>query len=253
MTTNSNKKSHIPEGRSTPDGYLLPDHWVAPQDRLWTKLHSVYVNRVVELLKNAGVHSLLEVGCGDGWNCGKAVEAGMDVVGVDFSQNGIDHCRRLVPQGRFLCSDITEETFRKTFPTPFDGVMFVEVIEHIPPEDCVQVLKNIRTFLKTGGCMVLTTPSTNKENRNPQHYRHFTVDILDGLFKEAGGLTLKHAEGYGDVIFERRYYKLAHFFDNRLFVIKPLREWYQNKYRDKAKATPLDRCHGLILVAEATE
>ena len=58
--------------------YHLPDHWileVKEAGEYFTKMHAAYVQRVVELVKESGARSVLEVGCGDGWNCGKLVGA----------------------------------------------------------------------------------------------------------------------------------------------------------------------------------
>src|SRR4051812_22865136 len=121
--------------------YRLPDHWILDQQKLWTIMHDCYVNRVVDLVVESGASNVLEIGCGDGFNCGKLAAAGLEVAGVDWSENGIAYAKQLVPEGRFLKGDIRDAVFKRTFPKPFDAVILVEVLEHIPPADCADALR----------------------------------------------------------------------------------------------------------------
>lgn len=227
--------------------YLLPDHWVAGNTTIWNVLHEEYVRRVVEIVAGSGARRVLEVGCGDGWNCAKLVEAGLDVVGIDWSKNGIEHASRLVPKGTFYCGDVTDPEFMSRFPERFDAVILVEVIEHIPPEDCVPLLQNISKLVKSGGLFVLTTPSVNFPNDNPAHYRHFTPELLCDLVGQAGDLMVSSIEGYGDIPRERLHWRLARFVKNRIYTVHPIYDWLTERYRRHCRQRPLDRCHGLIL------
>ncbi|HEV8292542.1 MAG TPA: class I SAM-dependent methyltransferase [Tepidisphaeraceae bacterium] len=231
-------------------GYLLPYHWFLPKESIWTSIHDAYVSRVVRLVVESGAKRVLEVGCGDGWNCGQLVKAGLEVTGIDWSANGIDHARRLVPQGSFFCGDLIDSDFKAQFPEPFDAVILVEVLEHIPPEECALALRNITASLKPGGSFVLTTPSVNFPNTNPRHFRHFTPAMLEDLAQHAGELRVKHIEGYGDMRHLKVYEQLLPLVNNRLYSIKPLRRRLQNYVRQRAERTTIDRCCGLIAVME---
>lgn len=231
-------------------GYRLPDHWILHDlepDEPFAKQHGAYVGRVVELLKRSGVRTALEVGCGDGWNCARLVEAGIEPVGIDWSPSAIAYASMLVRGGRFLCGDIRDPEFTARCPEPFDAALMIEVIEHIPPRDCVGTLRNVARVIKPGGRLVLTTPSTNLANTNEQHYRHFDEPTLRQLIEETGGLTVDSIEGYGDVPAEQRYYRWARWVDNRYYLIKPARAWLRRKYEPQRLDTPLSRCAGLIV------
>jgi 2-polyprenyl-3-methyl-5-hydroxy-6-metoxy-1,4-benzoquinol methylase len=228
--------------------YRLPDHWVMPQDNIFAIMHSAYVRRAVQIFNFYRAGRVLELGCGDGWNCGQFADAGMTVTGVDWSVNGIDHARRLVPNARFVCGDAREPAVLAELEPPFDGVALVEVIEHVPPADCPALLRQCADLLKPGGTLVLTTPSVNFPNKNPGHYRHFTADMLRELV-EGAGFHVESIEGYGDVPAERRYYRLARWVDNRVWVLKPARDWLQHRYRRYVLGSPPDRCHGWIVSA----
>jgi len=231
--------------------YVLPDHWVGhalTPDAPFLKLHSYYVGRVIEILKAAGATTVLEAGCGDGWNVGQMVANGLDAVGVDWSKNAIAHAKTLAPQGRFHCGDVRDQAFFEIFPDKFDAVVLVEVIEHIRPDDTVEALRNILAPLRDGGTFVLTTPHVNFPNNNPQHHRHFTADLLKDVVEQVEGMKVTAIEGYGDVERDRAYWRKRRFVDNRLFTIKPLAERMARSH-GYAQPSPMDRCHGLILTA----
>jgi cyclopropane fatty-acyl-phospholipid synthase-like methyltransferase len=234
-------------------GYMLPDHWIMPlrdQTGLWWMDHEAYVARVCEIVKSSGAKTVLEAGCGDGWNCHNLVQCGMDVVGCDWSQNGIDHARRLVPDARFYCGDLTDPEFQRSFSDPFDAVVLIEVIEHIRPDECVTALSNILRFLRPGGTFVLTTPSSNQANDNPQHYRHFDEATLRQLVSSVPGMEIAAVEGYGDATFGRVHEQVMRLFDNRYYRIKPLKRWLDGVYRSKyARQTSAQRCRGWIVTA----
>jgi 2-polyprenyl-3-methyl-5-hydroxy-6-metoxy-1,4-benzoquinol methylase len=231
-------------------GYKLPDHWVLHElknDDLFTMLHSAYVHRVIEIIKSSGAKTVLEVGCGDGWNCGEMVNAGLNVVGIDWSINGIAYASALVPKARFLRADVRSPEFTAQFPNKFDAVALVEVIEHIPPHECVEAIRNIIEPLKKGGTFVLTTPSENFPNDNPLHYQHFTEQKIRQMMSDAGGLTVVSVEGYGDVEAERSYWSKMRWADNRFYSVKPLMKSITDEYRKlKLTEVPLSRSHGLI-------
>ncbi len=230
--------------------YKFPDIWLLDEDCIWTIMHRAYIARVVDLVKDSGAKTVIDVGCGDGWSCGQMARAGLDTVGIDWSKNGIEHAKRLVPDARFLCCDVKDPEFTETFTDPFDAATFVEVIEHIPPDQCVEALRNVRDLVKPGGRIVLTTPSVNFPNDNDTHYRHFTKEILEDLIASAGDLKIQSIEGYGDVEAENRHWARARWVHNRYYTIYPALRHLNQKYASHCTDTPLDRCHGFIVTME---
>ena len=233
--------------------YRLPDHWVLEKAEVKTHfpiMHDAYVSRAVDIIKNTGARTVIEVGCGDGWNCNKLVQAGLNVVGIDWSRNAIAYASILVPDAQFYCGDLRDPEFLERFPQPFDAVVFIEVIEHIPPEDCVNVLRNISASLKKGGVLVLTTPSVNLPNTNSQHYRHFDETTLRELISEVGGLEITSIEGYGDVPCQTKLYRKLRWVQNRYYTIKPIARKLLDGYKKCCLDRPLNRCAGFILKIE---
>jgi 2-polyprenyl-3-methyl-5-hydroxy-6-metoxy-1,4-benzoquinol methylase len=89
------------------------------------------------------------------------VEISPDIVGINWSANAIGYASMLVPGARFFAGDLLDSEFLKKFPEKFDAAALIEVIEHIPPNDCVAALQGISSVLKPGTTFVLTTPSTS--------------------------------------------------------------------------------------------
>lgn len=234
-------------------GYKLPDHWVAheryPND-VFTMLHSAYVGRAIEIIKKSGARTVLEVGCGDGWNCGQMVDAGLDVVGIDWSIRGTAYAAALVPKAQFSRADVTSPEFHQQFPDKFDAVALIEVIEHIRPNECVQAIRNIVAPLKSGGTFVLTTPSENLPLEvNELHYQHFTEKKLRDMIT-ACGLKVVSIEGYGNVPAIDTHWRKMRWADNRFYSIKPLMRYFdEQRGRIKLTGVPLTECSGLILTA----
>lgn len=231
--------------------YRYPDHWLLHEkdpDGLFTLLHTAYVNRVIDILKAAGAQTVLDVGCGDGWNTGAMLKAGLSAIGTDFVQRAINYSRMFVPGGSFICGDLTSAEFKAAHPEKFDAVTLIEVIEHIAPERCAGALRNIADPLKPGGTLVLTTPSENFPNTNDYHYQHFTPEKLKALAGEAG-LVVQAIEGYGDMAADSAHWSRMRWVDNRLYSIKPLAAKLVEQYKRSISLTrtPLDRCKGLIM------
>lgn len=74
---------------------------------------------------------VLDVGCGNGFNASKVLEAGHRVVGIDPSAQGIELCRRTYPAARFERMGGTARVLEELGEEPFDAVISTEVCEHV--------------------------------------------------------------------------------------------------------------------------
>lgn len=231
--------------------YALPDHWVDHKldpDSPFSKLHSYYVGRVVSIIKESGARTVLEAGCGDGWNIAQFVAAGLEVSGCDWSVKGIQYAQMNSPSARLYCGDVRDEEFILRFPDQFDAVALIEVIEHIPPQDAVEALRSLLTRLRPGGIFVLTTPHVNYPNTAKNHYRHFIPQDLVDILEEVGGMEVVATEGYGDVQADRLFWRRMRWFENRHYTIKYFAGRLRKNY-GYTGATSWDRAHGIILTA----
>lgn len=77
-------------------------------------------------------------------------------VGIDVDERALARAREAFPDKEFIRLDIDEERFG--FAEEFDTVLMVALIEHILNQG--HLLRECRAALRSGGELVLTTPTT---------------------------------------------------------------------------------------------
>jgi len=148
------------------DAYLVP-------------LHRTLVQRLVELTPPDGV--ILDAPCGTGQYFGIVVDAGRSVVGVDQSAGMLGQAR-----ARGLAATLAQVDLQElTYDSAFDGVMTIDAMENVPPEDWPLVLANLRRALRPGGHLYLTVEEVDNAE-------------IDAAFDDAQRLSLPAV--YGEVV-----------------------------------------------------
>src|SRR5205085_8965139 len=97
------------------------------------------------------------------------------------------------PRGRHDYHDWSEVTQRHSF-VPYDCVLALEVIEHLPLEEIPSWLGQLAAVLRPGGRLVLSTPNTFYPPaylRDATHRTPLCYDELAGLVA-AAGLEVEH-------------------------------------------------------------
>ena len=100
---------------------------------------------------------VLDLGCGAGRFVAALRQEGADAIGVDLAEGALERARRNVPGAEFSAT---------TEPIPDSSVDLVwcsEVIEHVP--DTAGLLSEARRVLRTGGRVLVTTPSHDLPRR----------------------------------------------------------------------------------------
>lgn len=102
---------------------------------------------------------ILDYGCGVGTISLYLASRGHNVIGLDVSKNAIKAAKtnakklKLKNVKFFLADKINRNKMKKMF----DLVLMIEVIEHVP--DDKKVIKEVSSYLKKDGYLILTTPS----------------------------------------------------------------------------------------------
>src|SRR4051812_17364912 len=110
-------------------------------------MHGRLVPHVLRMAGPVGQRvRVLDVGCGNGYVCGKFLELGCSATGVDLSQTGIELARKTYPKGRFEIMGADNNLLRNLDEKPFDIIVSTEVVEHLysPREyarGCFEALK----------------------------------------------------------------------------------------------------------------
>jgi len=122
-------------------------------DEHWGEIgetHRAFVERFCSMLPAGG--RVLDAACGTGKYFGMVLERGLQPLGVDHTGAYLDAAREKFPQVSTEVRDLQELTFR----AEFDGVMCVDAMEFVPPEEWPVVLERFRWALRPGGHLYLT-------------------------------------------------------------------------------------------------
>jgi ubiquinone/menaquinone biosynthesis C-methylase UbiE len=109
-----------------------------------------YLDEFVSYLPQGG--RVLDAGCGVGIEASYFLERGLRYEGVDLSAKMISIARERNPNVIFQLSDMREMNYKEH---EFDGIMALESLIHFPKGEAERIIRQLRTFLKKGGVLLL--------------------------------------------------------------------------------------------------
>jgi SAM-dependent methyltransferase len=116
--------------------------------------HGDYAAWVRILAERLPEHSpVLDIGCGCGLPATKLLAERFDVTGIDLSEVQTRRARRLVPDARFLCGDVSTQSFP---PQSFSAVVSFYAIIHIPLVEHPGLFEKIAGWLRPSGYLLAT-------------------------------------------------------------------------------------------------
>jgi 2-polyprenyl-3-methyl-5-hydroxy-6-metoxy-1,4-benzoquinol methylase len=140
--------------------HFSPQYWV--KFGLYAnETHREYLQKFLERV--APRSTLLSAACGAGRYDGILLEAGHSVVGIDQSEGMLARAREHFPEVQYKKMGLQEMDFREAF----DGIICMDAMEHVCPEDWPGILRRFQEALKPGGVL------------------YFTVDLAEGDDVEA--------------------------------------------------------------------
>jgi 2-polyprenyl-3-methyl-5-hydroxy-6-metoxy-1,4-benzoquinol methylase len=126
-----------------------PRYWVT-----WgltaDEAHQQYLQKFLKRVIPGG--AILSAACGAGRYDGLLLDAGHPVVGIDQSAGVLARAREHLPQVRYEKMALQEMPFREAF----DGIICMDAMEHIPPEDYPGILCGFQEALKPDGVLYFT-------------------------------------------------------------------------------------------------
>lgn len=166
---------------------VLYDH-IAPA--YWVKFakhpdptHRRFIQKFLERL--APHSAILDAACGAGLYDGILLEAGHSVLGIDQSGGMLAHAREIFPQERYPTLRYEKMGLQELdFQAKFDGVICMDALEHVSPEDWPVILDRFQMAIKPGGVLYLTVDISD-------------ADVVDGAYERARALGLPVV--YGEV------------------------------------------------------
>jgi len=147
-----------------------------------------YLNIVEKNLPKGA--TILELGCGAGMPMTKRLTGHFRMVGLDISKEQLSLAVKNVSKAEFILADMTRLPFAEG---QFDAVAAFYCITHVPREEHIGLLNEIRRVLKPGGLLVVTmgrrdTPGYVEPDwlGAPMFFSHYDGETNTRLVKEAG-------------------------------------------------------------------
>jgi SAM-dependent methyltransferase len=109
------------------------------------------------ILKSSKPKSLLDVGCGGGWNVLDALELGIDAKGIEPVLELKEHGCDLLSKHGHDPERITQNDLSMLYdlePNSLDCIAFLSVLPHVPKSEWNNIHKNISRILKPGGKLI---------------------------------------------------------------------------------------------------
>jgi SAM-dependent methyltransferase len=156
-----------------------PQQGVTPDSLL--ALHEAGYRAVLERM---GEGSVLDVGCGQGFESARFLTPGRVVVGADYSSDAVSTASaRYGPDGlRVAQTDAADLAF---LPGSFDAACSSHLIEHfVDPEPHVAELARV---LKDDGTLFVLTPNEPADFENPFHLHLFDREELRAMLERHFG------------------------------------------------------------------
>ncbi|HSZ85608.1 MAG TPA: methyltransferase domain-containing protein [Puia sp.] len=125
-------------------------------------------------------NNILDVGCGRGWLSNLLMLYG-NVIGIEPVKSVVEYGKNLFPS-LDLRVGVPQDLLNK-YTSHFDIIVCSEVIEHIPDEQKLSFLNNLKALLKPNGFLILTTPRKDAETEWKK-YGDTAQPIEDWPFEE---------------------------------------------------------------------
>jgi 2-polyprenyl-3-methyl-5-hydroxy-6-metoxy-1,4-benzoquinol methylase len=132
--------------------------------------------------------NVLDAGCGRGEFIEQLSERGINVTGIDISEDMVDFCRdrglRVVHADMF-------DYLRRLPDARLDGFFSAQVVEHLPPERIFELVTLCGKKLESGAVIVIETPNPacpealGNFSIDPTHVRPVPAQMLGYLLEQA--------------------------------------------------------------------
>lgn len=172
--------------RKIPDDELL---YFAGTEELTEKVQARFVNY---FLNSPG--KVLEIGCGRGVMLTMLKGKGIQAYGIDLSETAVKYCL-----GKGLdatCDDILSH-LRSLKENSIGGIFCAHVIEHLKPDDAIELFKQAYRVMKQKSKLIIVTPNA-KDLRTTErfwlditHVRPYPEKLLCALLQMEGFQSIK--------------------------------------------------------------
>lgn len=136
--------------------------------------------------------AVLDIACGEGYGSALLAKVAQSVIGVDISQDAVDHARRNYAGHANLRFAQGSATRIPVDDASVDVVVSFETLEHLAEQE--QMLAELRRVLKPAGILVISSPnkkvySDDRDYVNEFHVKELYFDELEELLRRHFGAT----------------------------------------------------------------
>jgi len=136
--------------------------------------------------------AVLDIACGEGYGSALLARVAQSVIGVDISQDAVDHASRKYSGHANLRFAQGRATHIPAHDASFDVVVSFETLEHLAEQE--QMLAELRRVLKPTGALVISSPnkkvySDDRNYVNEFHVKELYFDELEQLLRRHFGAT----------------------------------------------------------------
>ena len=142
-------------------------------------LKDFFKNAAKQIVENFHPNTVLDAGCALGLLVKELRALGVEAYGLDISEYAISHVDSEIRPYCAVCS--LTDNYPENFPKTFDLITNIEVMEHLPKEECAAAIKNLCTHTDR---VVFSSTSTDFED--PTHINVNRVDFWAQRFAENG-------------------------------------------------------------------
>ena len=140
-------------------------------------------------LKDNRVDTILDMGCGLGFECARLAELGFTVTGTDISENAIDEAK--MQRGNhvsFLVHDMaTTQPFEDDH---FDAVMSNVAFHMFDDATSRFIISELQRVVKAGGLLLLHVNSTKDKELREALHKPSKEKLADNYYLEKDGQTM---------------------------------------------------------------
>jgi ubiquinone/menaquinone biosynthesis C-methylase UbiE len=161
------------------------------------KLYAAYTEHELmqyQLSKFASVlpgKKVLDAGCGAGRDVAYMQEDGLDVIGIDLSEELLKEAKKRYPKCKFKLMDFRKMSFKDN---TFDGIWCMAGLIHTDRKEIPQVLKEFSRVLKKNGVLYIAVVEgegekvikKEKYNNEPRTYVYFKLSEMEKYLTDAG-------------------------------------------------------------------
>lgn len=152
------------------------------------EIRQEHLHRYAWCLPAVAGRDVLDVACGEGYGSAAMADVARSVVGIDISQEAVDHARLQYARHRNLRFG---QGSAAAIPLPdasIDVVVSYETIEHLAEQE--EMVAEIRRVLRPEGVLIMSSPNRVVYSEQAGHHNEFHVKELD--FDEFVGLLGRH-------------------------------------------------------------